>query len=1772
MRKSAISSPAQPAGCRDRRYLRPRSVCRLGNLFTIALALIFCAEIRSTLADNLLTGTIIGTSGSWNNSGNTKEKAMDGSLTTFFDAPTGNGDWVGLDLGTNVSKVISQVRYCPRSSNEARMVGGKFQGANAADFSGAVDLYTITAQPVTGTLTTQSISVTNAFRYVRYLSPDGGFGNVAEVQFYEAGVVLPPPTFGVYRELWTNLNSGGGATLDMLTNTAVNPNWPSNPATVYTKIYTNFETEAGTGMNNYGQRLRAFVVPPNNGVYTFWIASDDASKLSLSSNESPGNCVGVAWVNAWTDAREWTKEANQKSGAIYLEGGKRYYLEALMVQGGGGDNLSVRWQLPDGSIEEPLGGTRLIPYTGLSNTPGIYVQPTNLTVTEHGSAAFSVLTTNQSEMTYRWRVNGVNLNTAQASQSVYTVSNASVTLNGQSYSCVLSNSSGAITSAPAVLTIIGDTTPPTLVSAKNGSLTNIIIRYSEPVEPTSATNRLNYAISPSATVSSVLMFDSQSVLLLVSSLAPNTGYTVTVNGVRDLASTPNMIAANSKISFTASAYGLGLRPAFGPFLNNQMPETAPVISGNWSAVVAFTNLTFTNALGLASVPGTDKLVVWEREGRVYSFTNDPGASSKTLVLDLSNQCQGWDDSGLLNLVFHPGFVTNHFVFVYYTWVTPGTVVGSPTVRPPTFVTGAYHDRLSRFTLDANGVAIPGSELVLVDQAGDCVWHNGSGMFFHPTNGFLYVTDGDDENTSNTQIIDRGLFSGVWRLDVDMRGGAISHPIPRQPVNGVTANYYIPNDNPFVGVPNALEEFYAIGLRSPHRMTCDPVTGRIFIGDVGNASWEELDVIEPNDPPGLNFQWSVIEGLNGDLTPPYIGVNRRPILNYSHSEGQAIIGGYVYRGSQFAADLGGKYIFGDNVQKKIWALDESTTPAGKILLCTMPTGAGPNSGSDYTGLSSFGLDKNNELYLCQMSSVGGHIFKLARSGPPPVNRPIPATLSATGAFKDLSTLAVSDGLVPYTVNSPLWSDGAAKQRWIGLPTNSFVHFAPTGEWAFPNGTVLVKHFDLPVDDTNPNVLRRLETRLLVRDTNGVVYGVTYKWRTDYSDADIVTNGISENIVINTASGTRTQTWYYPGPLDCLRCHTAAAGYVLGVKTRQLNGNLSYPVSGVTDNQLRAWNHAEMFDTNIVEANISGYSKLVKVSDTSASLELRVRSYLDANCSQCHRPGGAPAFWDARFDIPLTNQNIINGVVGDTLGIAGAKVVVPQDLTKSVMYLRVNSLGTYQMPPLARNTIDSSAVTALAEWITTLPSPQISAIADVLMDANSSTGPIGFTVSDGAMSPDQLMVSASSSNPSLIPSNHIVIQGSGNNRTITVTPAANQTGSAIISIVVNDGTVATTGSFTVTVRGMLAAYYKFEGNAQDSSGQGNDGVLNGGVTFVPGKVGAQAVQLDGSTGYVQIPVSAIDDFTISLWLKTTDTGGTGQWWAGKGLVDGEVSGGSADFGTTLVGNQFALGVGGSNGNPDVTILSSTAVNDGVWHHLLATRNSTTGQMAVYVDGGLESTGTGSVGPRVGPPALRIGGIQTGTATGFLAGTVDDVRIYNYVLSSSQISSLATRAPVLAPIPNFSMVAGATLRLTNSAVDAAIPPETFAFSLLSSPAGANLNGTNGVLTWRPTMAQANTSNQFAIKVSDSGSPSTGATQSFWVSVVQPVRPNLGGLSSDHGMIRFSISGDLGPDYTVLGSTNLLDWVPIVNTNPPIMPFLFVEPNNTNYGRRFYRVLLGP
>ena len=205
--------------------------------------------------------------------------------------------------------------------------------------------------------------------------------------------------------------------------------------------------------------------------------------------------------------------------------------------------------------------------------------------------------------------------------------------------------------------------------------------------------------------------------------------------------------------------------------------------------------------------------------------------------------------------------------------------------------------------------------------------------------------------------------------------------------------------------------------------------------------------------------------------------------------------------------------------------------------------------------------------------------------------------------------------------------------------------------------------------------------------------------------------------------------------------------------------------------------------------------------------------------------------------------------------------------------------------------------------------------------------------------------------------------------------------------------------------LVAQYKFEGNAADSSGFGNNGVTNN-LIFVAGKVDAQAAQFNGSNSFVQISASVANDFSLAFWLKTTATGGTTQWWNGKGLVDGEVAGAAADFGTAILGNRFAFGIG----NGDTTYQSASTVTDGQWHHVAATRINATGLMRVYVDGLQQVQGIGPTNTRAAPPALRIGSLQSGA--NFFVGTLDDVRLYNYVLHPSQVAALATAMPLPAP----------------------------------------------------------------------------------------------------------------------------------------------------------------
>jgi uncharacterized repeat protein (TIGR03806 family) len=339
--------------------------------------------------------------------------------------------------------------------------------------------------------------------------------------------------------------------------------------------------------------------------------------------------------------------------------------------------------------------------------------------------------------------------------------------------------------------------------------------------------------------------------------------------------------------------------------------------------------------------------------------------------------------------------------------------------------------------------------------------------------------------------------------------------------------------------------------------------------------------------------------------------------------------------------------------------------------------------------------------------------------------MPPLLSQTGAFSNTRELVPSKGLIPYDIVVAFWSDGAAKTRMVSIP-DAKIRYSRTGDWVFPKGTVFVKTFELPTDAANPNVKRRLETRLLVCDSAGGVYGVDYRWRPDNSDADLLSASQTEDIPMKTAGdGAHPQTWYYPSRPDCLECHNVNTSGVLGVKARQLNHAYTYP-TGVTDNELRTWNHLGLFEPRLNEAELAAVPTLAPADDATRSVEDRARSYLDANCSHCHRPGGTVAYFDARYDTPLEKQNLIDGPVLIDQGIDKPRIISPHDIWRSIAFMRVDTVGEIKMPPVGRETIDQKGVALLQQWITSLPGRSVLAPPTVSPAGGTFKGPVEISL--------------------------------------------------------------------------------------------------------------------------------------------------------------------------------------------------------------------------------------------------------------------------------------------------------------------------------------------------------------------------------------------------------------------------------------------------------------
>ena len=400
----------------------------------------------------------------------------------------------------------------------------------------------------------------------------------------------------------------------------------------------------------------------------------------------------------------------------------------------------------------------------------------------------------------------------------------------------------------------------------------------------------------------------------------------------------------------------------GPFPTIQIQ---PVASGFASPV------TVTNASD-----GSGRLFILEQFGRIRIFVN--GTVLPTPFLDIHELVSCCGEQGLLGLAFHPGYANNGFFYVYYT-----DVVGNIAI--------------ARYTVSAGdpNVADPTSHYPILSQVHQPYTnHNGGQIAFGP-DGYLYAGLGDggaggdpQENAQNLQI----WLGKILRMDIN------GDDFPGDPAR----NYAVPPDNPFIGNPNALDEIWAYGVRNPWRFSFDRETGDLLIGEVGQNNWEEIDFQLAASTGGENYGWDVLEAMHcyeddppGSCNQFLNGGSTLPVLEYSHSLGCSVTGGYRYRG-QLYPQLNGLYFYADYCSGRIWGAirQENGTWISQQLLQTS------------LNITTFGEDEAGELYLADQT--GGTLYRLLGGGPTPT-----PTSTVTPTATPTATVTTTPTPIPTT---------------------------------------------------------------------------------------------------------------------------------------------------------------------------------------------------------------------------------------------------------------------------------------------------------------------------------------------------------------------------------------------------------------------------------------------------------------------------------------------------------------------------------------------------------------------------------------------------------------------------------------------------------------------------------------------------------------------------------------------------------------------------------------
>jgi glucose/arabinose dehydrogenase len=353
---------------------------------------------------------------------------------------------------------------------------------------------------------------------------------------------------------------------------------------------------------------------------------------------------------------------------------------------------------------------------------------------------------------------------------------------------------------------------------------------------------------------------------------------------------------------------------------------------------AFGDLSFTQPLAMLPLPSkNNEWLVLEKQGLIYRVVLQEGIYSKQLYLDISSRVNAqYSESGMLGLAVHPQYAQNGEIYVSYT------ATGSPLIST-----------VSRFTGVAGANPSPDSEQVILQINQPYSNHNGGEVAFGP-DGYLYMGFGDGGSGGDPQGNGQNtssLLGKILRIDVD---------------NGQP--YAIPGDNPFADSNTDRREIFAWGLRNPWRWSFDRQNGELWVGDVGQNAWEEIDIVRS----GGNYGWNIKEGFHCYATADCQSVANAakvidPVTEYSHSEGCSVTGGYVYRGQQIKPLQGG-YIFGDYCSGRIWMLSPTSsnnTYDTKLLF------------DSELSISSFAEDNQGEVYVVHL---GGAIYKIVPANP------------------------------------------------------------------------------------------------------------------------------------------------------------------------------------------------------------------------------------------------------------------------------------------------------------------------------------------------------------------------------------------------------------------------------------------------------------------------------------------------------------------------------------------------------------------------------------------------------------------------------------------------------------------------------------------------------------------------------------------------------------------------------------------------------------------------